>query len=66
MALQILRGKTSSDLLTSIADDVSLLPSYVLDDPTRPASRDLVLSNDLATAKRATAPVTPERTKLHM
>ena len=51
LKLQILRGDASPALLTSIADDVSLLPSYVLQDPTRQASAALVLSNDLATAE---------------
>jgi type I restriction enzyme R subunit len=53
LRLQLLQGRPSPDLMTSIAEDVSLLPMYVLEDPTRQASRDLVLSVDLATAPPA-------------
>lgn len=50
LKLQILRGKTSPDLLQSIAEDVSLLPPYVLQDANRQVSVRLALSTDLATA----------------
>lgn len=50
LKLQILQGSPSPALLTSIAEDVSLLPQYVLQDPARQASTHLAFSNDLATA----------------
>lgn len=50
LKLQILQGKPSPDLLSSIAEDVSLLPPYVLRDANRKPSTDLALSPDLATA----------------
>jgi type I restriction enzyme R subunit len=50
LRLQLLLGKPSPDLMTSIAQEVSLLPLYVLQDGARAASRQLVLSDDLATA----------------
>jgi type I restriction enzyme R subunit len=48
--LQILRSDPSPELLQSIAEDVSLLPQYVLTDAARQASARLVLSVDLAQA----------------
>lgn len=50
LRLQLLLGKPSPNLMTSIAEDVSLLPLYVLQDGAKVASRQLVLSNDLTTA----------------
>jgi type I restriction enzyme R subunit len=48
--LQILQGKPSTDLLQSIAEDVSRLPQYVLENPAVQSSVQLALSNDLAQA----------------
>lgn len=53
LKLQILGGRPSPDLLLSIADDVSRLPSYVHDDAAKSASVKLCLSTELA---RATPP----------
>ena len=50
LRLQLLQDKPAPDLMTSIAEDVSLLPLHVLQDRTRETSRKLVLSADLATA----------------
>ena len=50
LRLQLLLGKPTPDLMTSIAEDVSLLPPHVLQDGAKAASRRLVLSDDLATA----------------
>jgi type I restriction enzyme R subunit len=43
-------GSPSADLLQSIAEDVSRLPGFVLNDPSRQRSVRLALSNDLAQA----------------
>jgi len=51
--LQILKGKPSTELMQSIAEDVSLLPQHVLDDVGKKVSVDLALSNDLAVATPA-------------
>jgi type I restriction enzyme R subunit len=48
--LQILKGKPSSDLLQSIAEDVSRLPQHVREHAAKVASVSLVLSSDLAQA----------------
>ena len=50
LKLQILNGKPSADLLTSIAEDVSLLPEFILKNPEKEASVNLCLSQDLAVA----------------
>jgi type I restriction enzyme, R subunit len=50
LKLQILRNEPAADLMQSIAADVSLLPTYVLEDPRRQPSLNLVMSIDLATA----------------
>src|SRR5262249_22639789 len=50
LKLQILRNEPAADLMQSIAADVSLLPTYVLEDPGRQPSLNLVMSTDLATA----------------
>src|SRR5205823_5620390 len=50
LKLQIIQGQPSPDLMTSIAEDVSMLPPFVLQDPAHAASARLVLSTDLATA----------------
>lgn len=57
LKLQILEGKPSADLLISIAEDVSLLPEFVLKNPQKETSVNLCLSQNLAVA-------TPD--KLHM
>jgi type I restriction enzyme R subunit len=49
--LQMLAGKASAELLTSIADDVSRLPEYVHQDERRQISIKLCLSHDLAAAE---------------
>ncbi len=49
--LQILAGKPSPDLLTSIAEDVSRLPEYVHQDERKQTSIKLCLSHDLAAAE---------------
>jgi type I restriction enzyme R subunit len=51
LKLEVLRGSPSTDLLDSISRDVGLLPTYVLQDPSRKASVTLALSSDLATAQ---------------
>lgn len=51
LKLQILGNKPSPDLMQSIAEDVSLLPRFVLEDADRKQSVQLVLSTDLATAR---------------
>ena len=48
--LQILQGRPSAELLQSIAEDVSRLPPYVLEDARWQASTQLAMSNDLAQA----------------
>lgn len=53
LKLQVLAGKPSPDLLTSIADDVSRLPEYVHQDERRQSSTKLCLSRDLAKAEPA-------------
>jgi type I restriction enzyme R subunit len=50
LKLQIQSGKPSADLLISIAEDVSLLPEFVLKNPTKETSVKLCLSQDLAVA----------------
>ena len=54
LKLQILSGNPSADLLTSIAEDVSLLPEFVLKNPDKEASKNICLSQDLAIAKPET------------
>ena len=46
----VLGGSPSADQLQSIAEDVSRLPGFVLNDPSRQRSVRLALSNDLAQA----------------
>lgn len=53
LKLQQLAGQPSPDLLGSIAEDVSLLPQYVLSDVRWGDSVRLALSPDLATATTA-------------
>ncbi len=48
--LQILRGQPSTELLKSIAEDVSMLPQHVLSESSRATSVKLATSNDLAQA----------------
>jgi len=50
LALQIVQGKSSPDLLQSIAEDVSRLPQHVLGHPTSKNSVRLALSTDMAQA----------------
>ncbi len=50
LKLLILQGKSSADLLQSIAEDVSRLPQYVLEAPSKQAIVGLALSDDLAHA----------------
>ncbi len=50
LKLQIMCSKPSADLLTSIAEDVSLLPEFVLKNPAKESSVKLSLSQDLAVA----------------
>lgn len=51
LKLQILAGKASPELLTSIADDVSRLPEYVHQDESKQISTKLSLSKELASAE---------------
>jgi type I restriction enzyme R subunit len=51
--LQILQGRPSPELLQSIAEDVSRLPQYVLENHSLSASVQLALSTDLAQATSA-------------
>jgi type I restriction enzyme R subunit len=53
LKLQGLRGSPSPALLQSIAEDVSLLPQYVLEEPGFAGSAQLALSQKLATATPA-------------
>ncbi len=53
LKMQLLQGKSSVDLLQSIAEDVSLLPPYVLQEPRYQASIQLALSQQLASARPA-------------
>jgi type I restriction enzyme, R subunit len=51
LKLQLVRGASpSADLLQSIAEDVSRLPGFVLNDPSRQRSVRLALSSELAQA----------------
>jgi type I restriction enzyme R subunit len=50
LKLQTLKGKPDVGTLTSIVDDVSRLPDFVLQDPQHKPLTDLCLSQDLASA----------------
>ncbi len=50
LKLQCLHGQPRPDLLTSIAEDVSLLPGEIRNNPDKKASADLALSQALAEA----------------